>query len=287
MSLFKNFKSRFKVVILHADTYEEKGGFHTSKMNVTLFVFLAVLLIIAATTSLIFFTPIRELIPGYTDVTLDRRVYQIERTSDSIEMVLMQKDLYINNLRRIIFGEELADDSLAAYESMKEGVKPMPKMYDEKSERDSLFRLRYEAEMMKNLIGAADAGGGESIPSFVSPCSGRIAGRFDAGSKHFGVDVVSPSKTAVNAVADGVIILSEMTKEKDYILVIQHNNNVISVYKHNTSLMHYEGDNVSAGDAIAITGGMKNQSEETHLHLELWFKGEPVNPEDYISFDGK
>ncbi len=287
MSFFKDFKSKFKIIILHADTYEEKGRFHTSKMNVTVFILLAVLLIIAATTSLIFFTSIRELIPGYTDVTLDRRVYKIERASDSIETVLRQKDLYIENLRRLIFEEEMADDSLEAVASVNKGVKPVPKLLDEKSERDSLFRVRYEAEMMKNLISTVDSEGEESLPSFVSPCEGTIASRFDAGSKHFGIDIVSPSKTAVTAVADGVIILSELTDEKDYIIVVQHNNNVISIYRHNTSLLHYEGDNVNAGDAIAIVGGVNDQPKGAHLHLELWLKGEPVNPENYISFGEK
>jgi len=285
---FNNFKGKFKIVILHPDTYEEKGGFHTSKMNVTVFILISVLLIVAATASLIVFTPIREIIPGYTDVTLNRRVYQIERTADSIELVLKQKDLYIENIRRIIFGYEMSDDSLAAMTLINKDAASISQVQDKKSEKDSLFRVKYEAELRKNLIGSTEnTGRTNNLPTFSTPVTGTITSHFDSNSKHYGVDLVSSSNTAINAVADGTVILSEWSEEKGYIIGIQHTNNIISVYKHNASLLRYEGDNVGAGEAIAIIGGSGSKPKGSHLHFELWCNGTPLNPEDYISFEGK
>lgn len=283
--LFKNFKGKFKIIILHPETYEERAGFHTSKLKLTIIASIIVILIVAATASLVVFTPIRELIPGYTDVSLNRRIYQIERSTDSIELVLKQKDLYLNNLRRIIYEEEMDDDSIAATSLINKGVTVAK---DKKTENDSLFRAKYEAELRKSLIGSDGNSNGENDrPIFLSPVTGTITTHFDTNSKHYGVDLVSSSNTTTNAIADGTVILSEWTEEKGYIIGIQHANNIISIYKHNASLLHYEGDNVNAGDAIAIIGGKGSKPHGSHLHLELWCNGTPLNPEDYISFDVK
>lgn len=284
---FNNFKSKFKIVILHPETYEEKGGFNMSKMRLTIFMVISVILIILGTAALIVFTPIRELIPGYTDVTLNRRVYEMECRADSIENVLVQKDQYIKNIRRIIFDDEFPDDSLAAVALINKGVKKVPTVDDFKSEQDSLFRLQFEAESQYNLFGSAfvSSNGRNNIPTFFTPLEGLITNRFNPNSKHFGIDMVSKSDAVIKAVADGTVVFSDWSVEKGYVIGIQHAGNIISIYKHNSSLLHNEGDVIHAGDAIAIIGGSGSMSTGPHLHFELWCNGKALNPEDYISFE--
>jgi len=283
---FSNFKSKFKIVILHPDTYEEKGGFNLSKMRLTFFMVMTVILIILGTAALIVFTPIRELIPGYTDATLSRRVYEMERRADSIENVLAQKDLYINNISRI-FSDEFFDDSLAAVALINKGVDKVPTVNDFKSEQDSLFRIQFESESQYNLFGSAfvNSERNNNIPTFFTPLKGLITNHFNSNSKHYGVDMVSKSDAVIKAITDGTVIFSDWSVEKGYIIGIQHSGNIISIYKHNSSLLHHEGDVVHAGDAIAIIGGSGSMSTGPHLHFELWCNGKPLNPEDYISFE--
>lgn len=155
-SFFNNFKGSFRIVIMHPDTYEEKGAFATSKLKVAVLVIVAAFLLVSGTAALIVLTPIRELIPGYTDVTLSQRIYEMERRTDSLEVVLRQKDLYINNLRCIISGEQLPDDSLRAVTLINKGVKTTTTVSDIKSKNDSLFRLQFETEVKNDILLALD-----------------------------------------------------------------------------------------------------------------------------------
>lgn len=282
---FNNFKGKFKIVILHPDTYEEKGGFNMSKMRLTIFMVMAVILIILGTAALIVFTPIRELIPGYTDVTLSRHVYELKRRTDSIENVVTQKEQYIENIRQIIFDGKLPDDSLAAL--INKGVKAAPTVNDFKSEKDSLFRLKFETESQNNLSESTSVNNNEEddTPTLFPPFKGLITNYFNPDSGHFGIDMLSESDTVVKAIADGTVILSDLSVEKGYIIGIQHVGNIISIYKNNLSLLRHEGDVIHAGDTIAIIGVPDSISTGHHLHFELWGNGKALNPEDYISFE--
>lgn len=226
-----------------------------SKMRITNMIIIYSLILIAVTTCLIFFTSLREFIPGYTDATLDRRVYTMERRADSIEEVFRQKDQYIENMRRII-----GDDD------------------------------NYNGERMITPLNIGDpylAKKNFEIPMFFVPVNGMVTNHFNRNNKHFGVDVVSGTDVMIKATADGTVIFSDWSSEGGYVIGIQHDNNIVSVYKHNASVMCREGDIVRAGDAIAVLGGGGSTSTGPHLHFELWFKGMPLNPEDYISFEGK
>lgn len=254
---FKNFKSKFKIVIIHPETLEEQGGFNMSKLKFTNVVIIYTLILIALTTCLIFFTSLRELIPGYTDVNLSRRIYNIERRADSIEAVFRHEQLYIENIKRIVNDENIDTVSLRDITKMSFGDNYIP-------------------------------GNSFNMPLFFVPVTnGLITNHFNANNKHFGVDVVANADAVIRATADGTVVFSDWSYEGGYIIGIQHDMNILSVYKHNASIMCREGDVVKAGDAIAILGGGGSTSTGPHLHFELWYKGIALNPEEYISFEGK
>ena len=249
-SWFKNFRDKFKVIIIHPETYEQRGTFKTSKMSLFSWILIYSLLLIVATTCVIFLTSVRELIPGYTDVTLDRRVYNMENRADSIEEVFRQQDQYIENLKRIINNEDMGS---------------------------------------VNFCEPVYNGGGYSLimPTFFVPINGLVTNHFNSNNKHFGVDVVSKVDAVIKATADGTVVFADWSVEGGYVIGIQHDKDIISIYKHNATLLCSEGDMVRAGDAIAIVGGGGTTSTGPHLHFEIWFKGRALNPEDYISFEVK
>lgn len=125
------------------------------------------------------------------------------------------------------------------------------------------------------------------IPMFFVPVNGLVTNKFNRNNKHFGVDVVAVSDAVIKAAADGTVVFSGWTVEGGYVIGIQHESNIISICKHNASVLCREGDVVKAGDAIAILGDSGTTSTGPHLHFELWVNGRAVNPEDYISFEGK
>lgn len=241
---FKNFKDKFKIVIIHPETFEEQGGFNMSKARLTTYIVVYTILLITITSCIIFFTPIREYIPGYTDVTLDRRIYNMETRADSLEQALHQNDTYIQNLRHIINDEDFDNDYTPINIYMNEA------------------------------------------PVFLPPLNGMITNHFNYNNKHYGIDIVANTDEVIKAMWDGTVVFSDWSVEGGYTIGIQHDKNLVSVYKHNAELLHHEGDAVKTGDPIAIIGKGGSTSTGTHLHFEMWFKGIPLNPEDYISFEG-
>ena len=119
---------------------------------------------------------------------------------------------------------------------------------------------------------------------FFTPINGVISDSYDRKIKHFGIDIVAKKGSYISSVLDGVVILSTWTSETGYVLILQHKSDFISLYKHNSLLLKEVGDFVSAGEKIAIIGNSGEFSSGPHLHFELWNKGAPVNPEEYISF---
>lgn len=280
-------RKKYRVVVYNNENYEEKANFKFTPLAFfNILIFSSVLLIVLV-TYLIAFTPLREYIPGYTDVSLNRRVYEMERRADSIELVFKQKDLYINNLKKIIMGDDFETDSINSLLTKSSNTN-FNNITDKKSKEDSLFRIEYENETRNNLFKQEiidDIPSDYKLVSFFRPMAGIVTNHFNREEKHFGIDIVSDNNSVIKATADGTVIYSDWTVENGYCIGIQHNGNLFSIYKHNAVLLKDDGDFVSAGEPIALYGNSGSMSTGPHLHFELWYNGTPLNPEDYISFD--
>lgn len=280
-------RKKYHVVVYHNDTYEEKANFKFTLLAFLNIVIASSVLLIVLVTYLIAFTPLREYIPGYTDVSLNRRVYEMERRADSMELVFKQKDLYINNIKKIIMGDDFESDSINSLLT-KSSTTDFSNITDKKSREDSLFRLEYENETRNNLFKRDEAA---SVPAeyklvaFFSPMTGIVTSRFNREEKHFGIDIVAANNSVIKATADGTVVYSDWTVDNGYCIGIQHNGNLFSIYKHNAVLLKDDGDFVSAGEPIAIYGNSGSTSTGPHLHFEMWYNGTPLDPEDYISFE--
>lgn len=282
-------RKKYRVVVYSNDTYEEKAHFKLTLLNFFNILVASSVLLIVLVTYLIAFTPLREYIPGYTDVSLNRRVYEMERRADSLELVFKQKDLYINNLKKIINGEDFETDSVNSLLAKSSNTN-FDDIVIKNSKQDSLFRIGYEEETRNNLFGnriMSDVSQEFKLVSFFAPINGIVTQHFNREAKHFGTDLVASNNSVIKATADGTVIYSDWTVDNGYCIGIQHNGNLFSIYKHNAVLLKEEGDFVNAGDAIAIYGNSGSLSTGPHLHFELWYNGTPLNPEDYISFESK
>jgi murein DD-endopeptidase MepM/ murein hydrolase activator NlpD len=220
-------------------------------------------------------------------VRLYEQLYQIERLTDSLEADARQKALYYENLRHILSGKDttivtpLKEDTLGKYNNITSYA----------SSEDSVFRDEFESQLLTGgeeirLTERERSGARPDISSFsfFTPLRGIVTGKFDPTTKHFGVDIVSVQNEAIKATLDGVIIFTGWTLETGYTICIQHENDLISVYKHNSALLKDQGSFVKAGDAIAIVGSSGEYSTGPHLHFEIWYNGVPVNPTDFIKF---
>jgi len=228
---------------------------------------------------------LREYIPGYMDVDLTEQIYELQLKADSIERAFLRQDLYIQNIKNVIQGNEIIDEISEVQDSLIN--------YDEisllRSKEDSILRAEFESRDQYDLgISAYDEYNTYSpnLTNFIffAPLDGILTGHFNPAENHFGVDIVADREEAIKATLDGVVIFSGWTVETGYVIAVQHQKDIVSMYKHNSVLLKRDGDYVQAGEPIAIIGETGELTTGPHLHFELWHKGKPVNPSDWIAF---
>ncbi|MGM0635822.1 MAG: M23 family metallopeptidase [Bacteroidota bacterium] len=273
---------RYRLVILNEDTFEERISFKINRLNVILIVVFSSILLIVLTTGLIAFTPLREYIPGYSSTALRQKATKLSFQVDSLERVVEQNNNYLYSIKTVLRGEdEEADfneeDSLMAVEKINpKDVNFTP------SKEDSLLRQKVAEEDKYNLMEEAVI---QADFTLYPPVKGIITERYDASEGHYAIDIATDADAPVKATADGTVIFSEWTVETGYVIILEHSFGLISVYKHNQSLLKKQGDLVKAGEVIALVGNTGELSSGTHLHFELWSDGYSVNPEDFITFE--
>lgn len=273
-------RNKYRLVILNDDTFEEKLSFKLSRLNVFVISGLTGILLIAGTTLLIAFTPLREYIPGYSSTKLKRSALRLASVTDSLENQIAFNDRYLENLQGIISGEAPLDlsDSLVL-DSLNEAT-----LNFSPSEEDSILRKLVEEEERFNVpVTNGEQLNVESL-NFFTPVKGLVTNSFNPEENHLGVDVVAKENEVIKSAQDGRVIFAEWTAETGYVMILQHAEKFISVYKHNSDLLKSQGEEVSAGEPIAIIGNSGALSSGPHLHFELWFNGYAVNPQEYILF---
>ncbi len=279
-------RTKYRLVLMTDDTLEERFTFRLSRLNVFIALGTLTIVLIFLTSILIAFTPLREYIPGYTNVGLQKKLYELQLKTDSIERDLSNKDRFIQNLREIIDGKDLTEDVPVPRDSMKR----YSDIRIRRSAEDSLLRLEVESQGKYSLY-KVESGESEMIKKssigsllFFSPLKGVITSEYNPVSQHFGVDIVAKENEAIKAVLDGTVIFTNWTLETGYVIAIQHPHNIVSIYKHNSAILKKTGELVKAGEPIAIIGQTGELATGPHLHFELWNEGNPVNPKDYIVF---
>lgn len=276
----KKLLHKYRLVILNEDTFEERFAIKLNRLNVFVIVALSSILLVALTTLLIAFTPLREYIPGYSSTALKKKAAELSYKTDSLQQVLTMNERYFASIKKVLTGDvktkDFNRDSIieAAKKSVDETKLKPNKM-------DSILREKVDEEDKYNLFESAI-----SSTNFVlfPPVNGTISEGYNVETKHYAVDIVVPKETPVKATADGTIIFAGWTTETGYVVIIEHNNELISVYKHNASITKSQGDLVKAGEVIALAGNTGTLSTGPHLHFELWNRGYPVNPTNFIDF---
>ena len=278
----RNWRDKYKFAIFNDHTFEEVWRIRLTKYNAFLLIAFLVLFIIVATSSLIVFTNIRDFIPGYPDVTMRRNILISAIRLDSLERELLLRDKYFAILNAIISGKQPVEipprqDTTQNYRAIKFANSPEDQALRTKVEKDEQFNLSLGPRTNEST----------SLASFhfFPPVKGIVSGKYDLRTKHFGTDIVTKPKSLVLAALDGTVIFTGWTMETGYVIEIQHVNNLVSVYKHNASLLKEAGDLVRAGEAISVVGDSGElYTSGPHLHFEIWYKGSPLDPEKHILF---
>jgi len=295
--LLEKLRDKYRLVIMNDETFEEVTSLQLSPLSV--YVFLSSLVVGTAIlmTLLIMYTPLKRYIPGYGDFQRDDEIALLTSKVADLEDEIKAHRAYNENFRKILVGD-LEDFS---QEATKQKSQPSAAP-DTTASTKKVERIAADEELRQGVDDGTFSGGNRTDATiglgtvlsreqsleqlfFMPPVSGEVMSPFDLQKDHFGVDVAAPKNTAVKAAADGVVISSGYTVETGYSIAIQHPNNVVTMYKHNSVLFKKAGSAVKAGEAIAIIGNTGENTSGPHLHFELWYRGRAVNPSDYINFN--
>ncbi len=279
-SFYEAISARFRLVLFDS-SYKEVSSARISRLQIFLVIFLLFLTSSCLTALTIAYSPLREYIPGYSPPHLSEGLIALSLQTDSLlEEVQIKEQKYVL-LEKILRGEPL-NDSVFYTGSSKNSIEQISL---KASSEDSLFREEIEREVRFNVFSEKGMTPIELVDiAFYPPLKGFISDSFDLEKRHFGIDVIASDQEPIKSTLPGTVIISDWTTDTGYTISIQHENNLISCYKHNSVLLKDVGEKVKAGDVIAIIGSSGTLSTGPHLHFELWHKGIAINPEHHILF---
>ena len=266
--------------------YTQRGGkdvehrISTSRFIVSLYVLGLTLVVAGITVLLLFYSPLKRLMPGYVSPDVRRQIVESSLRIDSLSDAVQRHNLYVMNIQDILRGEVKIDtvntiDSLTILRSED---------LMERTEREKEFARKYEETEKYNLTSQTLPKSEMEELHFYPPMRGMLAARFNPDNLHFGIDVAATNDKNVCAVLDGTVLMSGYTANNGYVVVVQHVGNLVTVYKHLSSIFRHESQKVKAGEVLGIAGTQGEKMSNPYLHFELWHKGTALDPTQYISF---
>lgn len=279
-TLFENLRFKYKLSILNENTLEEVWFIRLSRLRVYLLSFLLLVVLFFVNTFLLLKTPLKKYTPGYTNSDLRTELIQQSIKSDSLIKEFEVRQEYINAIKSLMIGD-IKIDKILPIDSL--ALKEREKNFIEKSKKEKEFCENFENEEKYNLS-VLESSKSQNILVFCPPTRGLLIQKFMLNKRHYGVEISTSPNESVVAVIDGNVIFSGYTIDEGYVIALQHDENFVSFYKHNSVLLKKAGDFVKSGESIAIVGNTGEGTTVNHLHFELWKDGKPQNPQDYIIF---
>lgn len=277
-NLIKKWRKKYKLTYTNDTTFDVKWSVKLSFINFLTLVLFFTFIIAISTYFLLLYTPLKRY--AFDSVSIYNLNEQLEKNTKALqkaEKTLFQQEKYSKNLQKILLNEAFIDTAQLRQIDTLEGV---IELNFENSPADSILREKIETDLLEP----------KSNPSifqsdfFMSPVTGKISKSTDFSKKHYGVDVVTQADEPIKAVLEGLVVFAGWTNMQGNVIILQHQNNLLTAYKHCSVLLKSEGDYVEAGDPIGIVGTSGELTDGPHLHFEVWQKGVPLNPEEFISF---
>ena len=276
---FKKLFNDYKVVVSSEDTFEEKFAFKASKINVFVLMLVYSVILISFTISVVFFTQLRELVPGYSSSDLLSRAIYLTQKTDSLERQIELNNKFYKSIEDVLSGKTdvfIERDNITIDSSLNEknfsSISP--------NSEDSILRNYVDSQDKFNLTI------NELVienKMFFSPIKGDITQTFNFEENHFAIDIAADIGTPVKSILDGKILFSEWSVDTGHVIIVDHGDNIVSVYKHNSKSLKEQNDFVQAGEVIAYSGNQGSLSSGPHLHFELWKNGTPIDPEPLLN----
>jgi murein DD-endopeptidase MepM/ murein hydrolase activator NlpD len=265
----ESLKDTYRLLVIDIEDLKEVGNYQFTMGRLYTYIISFLLIFTIVLVSLIVFTPLKRLMPGYGDIEENHKFVELRNKLSEIEADLEDQIVYTQGLQNMLSGQTVEESGIE--DSINKSEKSNAKIASSVIITDMDLKESEITRPLNNLY-------------FVPPIIGATSAPFNRATSHFGIDITAPKGTAIKSITSGIVISSDFTVETGNTIAIQHPNNLVSFYKHNSALLKNIGDKVSAGEAIAIIGNSGELTDGPHLHFELWYNGNAINPENFINF---
>ncbi len=274
-------RRKYRLILLNDTSLDEKFSVRLSPLNILISILALTIIMTSLVISLIAFTGLREYIPGYGTTEERRQMLRLSYKADSLEKKVQARDAYLQGLLTVLTETGGEESKRPARDSSGKYVK----LNTEPSKADIEFRQEFEVKKRDNTLTQTQSYSNQLQDLlFFSPVKGIVTLSFDPTHSHYGTDISTKEDEFIKATLDGTVIYRGFTAEDGNIIQIQHSNNVVSIYKHCSTVLKSAGEKVKSGEAIAVVGNTGENSNGAHLHFELWFNGIAVNAQDFVAF---
>jgi len=283
-SFFNAFRFKYRLLIVSESTLEEIVSIKRSGLLFVWYLVGLVIIIFIITSLLINFTSLRHVLPGNEDAWLKSQVEKQMLKTDSLQRQFNINQLYLNNLKAILNGNVAVQVNHVEQKNLILNMKPVNAKIGQKSQREKAFDNQFEQDEKYNLNMITKRSASNRGTLFANPLTGILLQHVDLSQGAFDVSIAAVSNRTVIAVSDGIVVFTGFTSDAHYVVIIQHNGGLLSIYKNMDSLLKTIGDRVHAGEAIGMLQKSTKPDQKEFLRFELWKNGVPMNPEDYIAF---
>ncbi|MFL2600751.1 MAG: M23 family metallopeptidase [Flavobacteriaceae bacterium] len=276
-------RNPYLVMIIDEETFEEKGQIRISRLKTILVSFLLICISSVFIFTIISYSPLKEYIPGYDSSEIRAKAIQNLFLTDSLIQLYDQNLKYLNSVKKVIT-EDISLEEQSALAQTQRSLIIKDELNTQSVLEDSLLRVFVSQQDKYSPVSRKEI---ELNTFLFQPVKGQISQPFDRNKSHYAVDIAVEKNTPIKAIADGTVIFSEWTSETGYVIILEHNFGLLSVYKHNSSLNKRQGNSVLSGEVIATAGNTGEYTTGYHLHFELWMDGYPMDPENFFNFSAK
>jgi len=276
-------RNPYLVMIIDEETFEEKGQIRITRLKTILVSFLLICISSVFIFTIISYSPLKEYIPGYDSSEIRAKAIQNLFLTDSLIQLYDQNLKYLNSVKKVIT-EDISLEEQSALAQTQRSLIIKDELNTQSVLEDSLLRVFVSQQDKYSPVSRKEI---ELNTFLFQPVKGQISQPFDRNKSHYAVDIAVEKNTPIKAIADGTVIFSEWTSETGYVIILEHNFGLLSVYKHNSSLNKRQGNSVLSGEVIATAGNTGEYTTGYHLHFELWMDGYPMDPENFFNFSAK
>lgn len=276
-SILNNLRQSKKYSASNPTNFEEIWSFNATGIQLISLVALVFIIVGILVSLLIFKGPFSSYF-SKNDITIERKKLESQhRDILKLNNKIEEQEAYIASIKRILSGE-IIEDSLDENVPEVQTISPAD-IETELTENQTKLSDKVKDDLRTNTKKKSAV-----LQYFVEPVKGVVSQKFDL-IKHPAVDIVTSRDKNVLACLSGTVIYSGFTQKDGFVIIIDHANGFISVYKHNKTILKKMGAKVQMSDPIAIVGNTGENSTGPHLHFELWYNQSVVNPEDYMKFE--